>query len=237
MAPAIAGHGLHLQPALTASDGQATFADLFRQTDHELRHEAHIPAWGPQEGPHSRFPRPHGHGRRPEGPFCASRQGPQAPHPLTGSLTDSDAESGVAMPAAKFPRSARLLSKAGFDSAFGGVRRHSDLFTAHVRINSGERARLGLAIGRRVSKRAVDRNLLKRLVREAFRQIAASLPVCDLVVTAKPGAASATRAELRGDLDRLFRRVAALKPAVAPGTISAPDILTTPPGRASPPTE
>jgi ribonuclease P protein component len=141
------------------------------------------------------------------------------------------------MRTASFPRAVRLLSKAGFDSAFGGVRRQSDWFTAHVRVHAGAQPRLGLAIGRRVSKRAVERNLLKRLVREAFRHIAASLPICDIVVTAKPGAASATRADLRCDLDRLFRRVTALKPAAATGTILAPDLPSTPPERASPPTD
>lgn len=134
-----------------------------------------------------------------------------------------------------FPRAARLLAKTEFDSAFAGVRRHSDFFTAHVRATSGERARLGLAIGRRVSKRAVERNRLKRLVREEFRLVAAGLPTFDLVVTAKPAAAAATRASLHADLDRLFRRVTALKPAAPAGTIHASDLPPTPPERASPP--
>lgn len=135
-----------------------------------------------------------------------------------------------------FPRAARLLSKPEFDSAFGGVRRHSDWFTAHVRPTPGARARLGLAVGRRVSKRAVDRNRLKRLVREHFRLAAGGLPSFDLVVTAKPGAAAATRAALHADLERLFRRVAALKPTGPAGTIPAPDTTppTPPPGASSP---
>lgn len=136
-----------------------------------------------------------------------------------------------------FPRAARLLSKPQFDSAFGGTRRHSDWFTAHVRPTPGERARLGLAVGRRVSKRAVDRNRLKRLVRERFRLCAAALPPVDLVVTAKPGAAAATRAVLHADLERLFRRVAALKPTGPAGTIPAPDSPPTPPSGASSPTD
>lgn len=136
-----------------------------------------------------------------------------------------------------FPRAARLLSKPEFDSAFGGLRRHSDWFTAHVRQTPGARVRLGLAVGRRVSKRAVERNRLKRLVRERFRLAAASLPPFDLVVTAKPGAAAATRAVLHADLERLFRRVAALKPTGAAGTMPGPDIPPTPPTGASSPTD
>jgi ribonuclease P protein component len=116
-----------------------------------------------------------------------------------------------------------LLTKRDFVAAFGGVRRHSDWFTAHVRNAPGARARLGLAIGRRVSKRAVDRNRLKRLAREGFRMTASELPAFDLVVTAKPGAAAVSRRDLRVDLAKLFRRVAALKPTGPAGTIAGPD--------------
>lgn len=43
-------------------------------------------------------------------------------------------------------------------------------------------ARLGLIVPKRLVKRAVLRNLLKRLAREAFRQSQASLPPLDFVL-------------------------------------------------------
>jgi ribonuclease P protein component len=43
-------------------------------------------------------------------------------------------------------------------------------------------ARLGLVIGKKLLKRAVDRNRVKRIVREQFRLRRAALPACDLVV-------------------------------------------------------
>ncbi len=49
-------------------------------------------------------------------------------------------------------------------------------------------ARLGLVVGKKLLKRSVDRNRLKRIVREQFRLRRANLPACDLVVRlfAKP---------------------------------------------------
>jgi ribonuclease P protein component len=50
-----------------------------------------------------------------------------------------------------------------------------------------DRARLGLIIPKRLAKRAVLRNLLKRLAREAFRNATPGLPPMDMVLRlAKP---------------------------------------------------
>lgn len=64
-------------------------------------------------------------------------------------------------------------------------------------------ARLGLTISRRVAKKAVDRNRLKRLARESFRSQPA-LPAWDFVVLAKAGAGEVERGPLRASLDRHF---------------------------------
>ena len=49
-------------------------------------------------------------------------------------------------------------------------------------------ARLGLVVGKKLLKRAVDRNRLKRIIRERFRLCRGGLPAVDLVVrlAAKP---------------------------------------------------
>ena len=70
-------------------------------------------------------------------------------------------------------------------------------------------ARLGVVVGKKLLKRAVDRNKVKRIIREQFRVQRPSLPACDLVVrlAAKPGLLDGKL--LAGDflalLDRLRR--------------------------------
>lgn len=76
-------------------------------------------------------------------------------------------------------------------------------FTVLGRPNGRAVARLGLTISRRVAKRAVDRNKLKRLARESFRHHAA-LPPWDFVVLARAGADRADGRLLRESLDRHF---------------------------------
>ena len=43
-------------------------------------------------------------------------------------------------------------------------------------------ARLGLVVGKKQLKKAVDRNIFKRVVREQFRLCRATLPAVDLIV-------------------------------------------------------
>ncbi len=43
-------------------------------------------------------------------------------------------------------------------------------------------ARLGLVVGKKLVKRAVDRNRVKRVIREEFRRCRPNLPPVDLVV-------------------------------------------------------
>ena len=43
-------------------------------------------------------------------------------------------------------------------------------------------ARLGLVVGKKLLKRAVDRNRVKRIIREQCRRVRAELPALDLIV-------------------------------------------------------
>lgn len=106
-----------------------------------------------------------------------------------------------------FPRSHRLLTSADFRQVFRQRRkvatRHASL---HLSRNGRDHARLGITVSRKVSKKAVQRNRIKRLVREYFRKHNVTLTGTDVVFTAFPGCADLTNEALVGTLDRLWRR-------------------------------
>jgi ribonuclease P protein component len=110
------------------------------------------------------------------------------------------------VPAGKqFPRCARLLGGAQFKRVFDQRKAHANaLFRIHYA--PADTARLGIAVSRRVSLRAVVRNRIRRQIRESFRLHRAELAALDYVVVAKPDAADATRPELRAALDQLWQR-------------------------------
>lgn len=89
-------------------------------------------------------------------------------------------------PVMHYSKSRRMRVAADFDAAFRQrimtVRAGS--FRLIVRRNEAPEARLGLIIAKRVLPRAVDRNRVKRLLRECFRRRAAELPKVDIVVQA-----------------------------------------------------
>ena len=89
---------------------------------------------------------------------------------------------------AGFSRQARLLRKRDFDGVFKKPARSSDhFFTILFSQGSTTQPRMGLAIAKKAAKRAVDRNRIKRLCRESFRQ-QDNLPVVDLVVMTRASA-------------------------------------------------
>ena len=105
------------------------------------------------------------------------------------------------------PVERRLRKTAEFKAVMGQpVVRSNRLFRVLAAYSTHPQSRLGLAVSRRVDKRAVARNSIKRQVREAFRQqVAHAEPVAlDLVVIARSGAGTARRAELRAAAARLM---------------------------------
>jgi ribonuclease P protein component len=113
-------------------------------------------------------------------------------------------------PGTRFPRAARLLLPREFDAVFEGGRRERGRFFVGVhKAGPGPGARLGLAVGKKFLPAARDRNLVKRLAREAFRARRPRLPAVDIVLSPTRDVAQGDRASLRADLDRVLDRIAA----------------------------
>jgi ribonuclease P protein component len=125
----------------------------------------------------------------------------------------------------RFPRRAHLRASAEFQAVFGGGSRFSGpLFRLQVLPAAPgadeAQARLGMTVSKRVDKRAVARNRIRRQVREVFRLQRAHLPPGNYVFQAKPEANKVDNPGLRSALLKLLDKAAmSLKPSVAPGTM------------------
>ena len=64
-------------------------------------------------------------------------------------------------------------------------------------INQGEKPDLGIAVAKKLVKRAVDRNQLKRMIRELVRSAQATRLSSDVVVKLKKPIGRETRGKLR----------------------------------------
>lgn len=113
------------------------------------------------------------------------------------------------------PRRGRLSRSAEFERAYRQGRSHGNRFLVLYAFPRGDEkpARLGLSVSRKVGG-AVDRNRVKRLVREAFQsQVPALRAGYDFVVVARPDARElAERSGLAGiteALGELLARVSA----------------------------
>lgn len=140
--------------------------------------------------------------------------------PRDASVSPSDQQTRASVRRFSLPRAARLLKAGDFAALRGHSRRVSVRhFLAEYSPNDKPTCRLGQAVSRRVSKRAVDRNRIKRLVRESYRLVRCDLPHFDILLIARSSAAATDAAELRADLAALWKKLLALKAAAGTGTM------------------
>lgn len=102
-------------------------------------------------------------------------------------------------------RELKLLNGHQFKAVFRKKKSvHGRFFSIHAISNTSGFARFGVVVSRKVSKRAVQRNRIKRQIRESFRLIHPTLSSNDYVVVSKPGTAEQENPTLRQELDRLW---------------------------------
>ena len=98
-----------------------------------------------------------------------------------------------------------MRASADFTALLEGGHRYNDTrFVIYYRPNTANGARLGLAVSKRVARKATRRNQLKRLLRETFRSLSWRLPPLDIFVLLKPLAATVDGTELRTSVARAF---------------------------------
>jgi ribonuclease P protein component len=133
------------------------------------------------------------------------------------------------MAGSRAPRRSRLSRSADFDRVFRAGRSHAgrELVLYVFPRGDQEPARLGLSVSRKVGG-AVERNRVKRLLREAFAMEGQRLPAgTDAVVIARPGAGPLAEREslggVRGALADLITMVPGSLDALPPDACAVTD--------------
>lgn len=106
-----------------------------------------------------------------------------------------------------FPPTKRLITASGYQQVFKrGKKQRAEFFTFIYCANDFSFARLGLAIAKRYIPLAVERNRVRRIIRESFRQYQISMKAFDIVVIAQKALHDIESASLREELNRVWQR-------------------------------
>jgi ribonuclease P protein component len=145
----------------------------------------------------------------------------------------------IVIASSRFPRHTKLLLPAEYNRVFAAGKRFSSACvtlvaarreflplgtkTTEAKISSTH-ARLGLAIAKKQIKRAHERNRVKRLIRECFRQNLQRLQGIELVAMAKTNAQKTLNPLLAIEIERLFVRAVDFYASAPITFVSAPTL-------------
>ncbi len=107
-----------------------------------------------------------------------------------------------------FPRSSRVCKAGEFKSLFTGKRVSGSMFIIHYK-HLGNNGKAGIIVSKKVSKSAVERNKLKRRLREIYRRNRLVLPEnISVIIRSMPKAAGADFNEIKREVLSLFSLIA-----------------------------
>lgn len=107
----------------------------------------------------------------------------------------------------RFGKKRRLLGASDFQPVFKNARFKVSCQYLLVLAVAGDIPcpRLGLVIAKKNVSRAVDRNRVKRILRESFRLNQGLLPAVDIVILARSGVGSLDKDAIRIKIDKLWQ--------------------------------
>lgn len=109
----------------------------------------------------------------------------------------------------RFPKDHKLVTQADYKAAPDQTRKVSNQSLLILfKPNRLTHARLGLVVGKRVAKHAVDRNRIKRVIRESFRLKQHQLKAYDIIVIARQPCEKLSKSDLRKGIDKLWDKLA-----------------------------
>lgn len=105
-----------------------------------------------------------------------------------------------------FKKTQRLLNKSDYDHVFNQAKKIVTTdFILLTRENNLGYARLGLALSKKMIAKAHDRNRIKRLLRECFRQT--QLPAVDIIFLARSGVAKQEKMSINSRLNQTWEKL------------------------------
>lgn len=160
--------------------------------------ETHVPTFQAAPRAYARVPRPDENGGRPQGSVGTPGQGPRQTHGLT-----------VIAPPPRIGNSRyRLRGIGAFQAVFRAGTRHDARYLQLIAARAAQPpGRVGYVIGRKVMPLAVDRNRLRRCLREMIRGARPALEAFDVILRIKRNVARTEIDLVLGEARQLLARL------------------------------
>jgi ribonuclease P protein component len=107
-----------------------------------------------------------------------------------------------------FPRQAKIVKTDDFSSVFNLRKRIANKhLVMRYQPSEQNRARLGLIVSKKTAKLAVQRNYMRRVMRELFRLNQQHLPKIDLVIQIQKAFDQTNFAEIKSEFEFLMKKL------------------------------